>query len=1205
MEISPNSETKPRVRRRLIQSTLFPHKSPDNVVCVDEDIEPDVEQEDDEEDNCGSQAKKGRKRKPKAAAQPRAARKLAVNGNEIGGKNTDEEGSPAAVKVDFFVKVSERKKRQQKEQLPVLSPEKVEQVCSPPDVIMNSKSPRKPRRRANTTPKKQQACVTPQKRQMNSNSKNATNGRSLNEDCSDKMLASPPKQIPDLRLEAKMTAEENSRIFAGKQIHPFFSFRKAGKKNPETTSTENKWCDRKESNNDFSPLHVFDKSKAETFSVDWGNWIFSESISARATQDPKDTCSQPINEGLVSCLQFDNFLDAPSSGIECRNIETVREDVKIFFSENSKFVVNLDSERMTSNDRSHQSENSLWTTKYQPNKAIEICGNSESVKFLNEWLQQWREKGSRINKCSTDDNDWVMKDVDLNYCPSDCDSEYSNEENSLKNVLLVTGPVGSGKSAAIYACAKEQGFQVIEVNTSDWRNGALVKQKFGEAVESHWLQCSMASSENPDNKSQPKSTPTKTKSANDVIELIPLSDDEGSKDVCGPAAKPNNSQNGTKTLILFEDVDVTAYEDRGFIATIQQLAETAKRPMILTSNSDDPDLPNNLDRIEVSFKIPSSDELLRLAYTVCAAEKAEIDPCLAERFIDHCHGDIRKTIALLQFWCQGQSQRKDSEVRNTYAPLLFETNAGHHVLPQMIPFGYTSKLSETIDNEITKSTLLTKKDAMLMETIEEEEDENNNTQDINSKKDEMLRIHCFEQEENNGLEFTRRTLQKKYDPVTSYDSEPCWNEDVLNITDELNEETPVETRNSRRKYNAVLSSDSEEECFNEDTCLPSEVPDVSCVPESSYVPETEIENGTMMYSTMCSSGCDYGIEKGPTNTDSEKGPTNTDSEKGPTNTDSETNNRNHGCEEDKVVRDLDLDNHEQVHGEEIGDSHIEPTDSIPRDYQMMDECSRIEFSEKSESVHGFKSAGSTDAVQETWRKLRNCSKELSQYVSVEEKDTLEALRISYGMTNLISEADVLLADCQSLTCDNLKPSMISYEKSHSYSWHDDQLQMASAFAQHGFCVFAKRSFALGSNDKMDLAWEMLAASTNAVSLGKFINRKNSLIRSLGNKKLQSGACSRSILESPICNTIRSIVPLRSQLSLKGYVFHEYLSSLAHISRSESSRLSEAVNNSNQRRKWVARNYLSNGALSLSSEDISLLDEYKCYQKHSSETKSES
>lgn len=38
--------------------------------------------------------------------------------------------------VDFFVKVSERRKRQQKEQLPVVSPEKIEQ-SSPSDIIMS------------------------------------------------------------------------------------------------------------------------------------------------------------------------------------------------------------------------------------------------------------------------------------------------------------------------------------------------------------------------------------------------------------------------------------------------------------------------------------------------------------------------------------------------------------------------------------------------------------------------------------------------------------------------------------------------------------------------------------------------------------------------------------------------------------------------------------------------------------------------------------------------------------------------------------------------------------------------------------------------------------------------------------------------------------------------------------------------------------
>ncbi|KAI3791860.1 hypothetical protein L2E82_05724 [Cichorium intybus] len=82
----------------------------------------------------------------------------------------------------------------------------------------------------------------------------------------------------------------------------------------------------------------------------------------------------------------------------------------------------------------------------------------------------------------------------------------------------------SGKSAAVYACAKEQRFEVIEVNTSDWRNGALVKQKFGKAVESHRLKCSVPNHENPDTKNQ-------LKSSDDVIEVIPLSDDEDSKNL--------------------------------------------------------------------------------------------------------------------------------------------------------------------------------------------------------------------------------------------------------------------------------------------------------------------------------------------------------------------------------------------------------------------------------------------------------------------------------------------------------------------------------------------------------------------------------------------------------------------------------------------------------------------------------------------------
>ncbi|XP_042758835.1 uncharacterized protein LOC111920004 [Lactuca sativa] len=1125
------------------QKEQLPINSSDKIE-QNEDLEPDVDHEDDDEEYCGSQSqgKKNKKRKPKAVSQSRASRKLAVNGNEVGGKNTEEENSPATVKGDFFLKVSQRRnqRRQKKEQLPTHTPEKAELNCSPSDVITNSKSPRKLRRRTSSTPKKK----------MNSTpSRNAVNG-ALDEDLSEKVLTSPLKPLPDLRLEAKMTAEENSRIFAGKQIHPFFSSWKTGKKNTESTGLEIKWShvEGKESSNDFSTFHIFEKTQGEeTFSVDWRNWTFSEGVSMRTSQDAEDACLHLINEGSVSCLQFDNFLDAPPLEVSsCQNK-----------GYSSQFPIQL--EEISSIPPNYQPENSLWTTKYQPEKAIEICGNNESVKFLSEWLRLWYEKGSRNSKCSTDNDNWIMQGVDLNYSPTDSDSESTDEETSLKNVLLVTGPVGSGKSAAIYACAKEQGFQVIEVNTSDWRNGALVKQKFGEAVESHWLKCSAPNHENPDNKNQ-------LKSSDDVIELIPLSDDEDSKDV-KPIDKDNkisSSQNGIKTLILFEDIDATLYEDRGFISTIQQLAETAKRPMILTSNSDDPDLPNNLDRIEVSFRIPSSNDLLSLAKMVCTAEKAEINPSLVERFIDYCQGDIRKTIMLLQFWCQGQNRKKcpDNEMHNTYAPLLFDTNASHHVLPQLIPSGHTSKLSEIIEKEITKSSLLAEKyDNTMMEIIEEE-DEN-----IEAKKDEMLRQHGSDQEDENKFSaqcfpscssspvaFTKRTLQKKHDPGMS-DSGDC----LPDVPEDVIEEVVVEKR-IRRKYNSVMSSDSEDECF-----------DVSCVPESTFVPETELGNG------MCSDG---GIEDGAMSMDITSRTV--------------AMEFHNSCEEDKapsmaVAADSGLDS-APIHGEEMGDSHVEPMGGLPREYQMMDECSRIDFNKKLEPESELESV---DIVQETWRKLRNCEHELRQYVSNEEKDSLEALQISHGITNLISEADLLLSDCQLLTCDYLKPSMVSPEKSHSSSWHEDQLQMGSTIGQHGFCLYAKK----GSNGQLDLSREMLAASNNAVSLGKLINQNH-----LNKKIHNSGVSLKSILESPISNTVQSIVPLKSQLSLKGYVFHEYLSTLSQISRSESLRFSEAINSSNQRRKRVARNYLSNGGLSLSSEDISLLDQYSCCQKQSSETK---
>lgn len=90
--------------------------------------------------------------------------------------------------------------------------------------------------------------------------------------------------------------------------------------------------------------------------------------------------------------------------------------------------------------------------------------------------------------------------------------------------------------------------------------------------------------------------------AEEVVEQI-TSIDENLHNVIGASengdcegARSSCHQSEVKALILFEDVDITFLEDRGFIAAVQQIAETAKGPIILTSNSKRLSGFNGLDR---------------------------------------------------------------------------------------------------------------------------------------------------------------------------------------------------------------------------------------------------------------------------------------------------------------------------------------------------------------------------------------------------------------------------------------------------------------------------------------------------------------------------------------------------------------------------------------------------------------------------------
>ncbi|XP_075994842.1 ATPase family AAA domain-containing protein 5 isoform X2 [Genypterus blacodes] len=140
-------------------------------------------------------------------------------------------------------------------------------------------------------------------------------------------------------------------------------------------------------------------------------------------------------------------------------------------------------------------EDMLWTDKYQPQHSSDILGNTASVRKLHSWLKEWKlrtdreeRKGQKEKKHEegSNDSEW------------DCgEGDTLDGEDTLCNTLLITGPTGVGKTAAVYACAMELGFKVFEVNASSQRSGRLILSQLKEATQSHQVDTGGVSAHKP------------------------------------------------------------------------------------------------------------------------------------------------------------------------------------------------------------------------------------------------------------------------------------------------------------------------------------------------------------------------------------------------------------------------------------------------------------------------------------------------------------------------------------------------------------------------------------------------------------------------------------------------------------------------------------------------------------------------------------
>jgi DNA polymerase III delta prime subunit len=359
-------------------------------------------------------------------------------------------------------------------------------------------------------------------------------------------------------------------------------------------------------------------------------------------------------------------------------------------------------------------ETHAWAHKYSPKCAAQVLQVGKEAGVLKDWLQSLTvmavggTQGSLTSESANitkppkkkrkkDFNDFIVFDDEEEdeEMIEVSDTEYTHAQQARsfqrphwtrnKNVIVISGPHGCGKSATVYAVAKELDFEVFEINSSTRRSGRDIQDKVGDMTANHLV-----------NHKQ-RAVPAKE-------EVVPAreTDDERmdtafQKDVdsgrqgtmtsffkAEPAAKPAaipkpkikiNAQevnevtvpvaqallpipqasrsSQKQSLILFEEADILFDEDQQFWVQVAKLAAQSKRPIVITCNDEQQVPMQDLPLAAILRLRPVPVHLATDYMLLIAGREGHI---LKRQAVSDLYAsknnDLRASITELSFWCQ-------------------------------------------------------------------------------------------------------------------------------------------------------------------------------------------------------------------------------------------------------------------------------------------------------------------------------------------------------------------------------------------------------------------------------------------------------------------------------------------------------------------------------------------------------------------------
>ena len=213
----------------------------------------------------------------------------------------------------------------------------------------------------------------------------------------------------------------------------------------------------------------------------------------------------------------------------------------------------------------------LLTEKYAPNTLNQLIGNQQSVNRLLEFgLEAQQKKTSKP--------------------------------------LLIYGPPGTGKTSAVHALAYSNGFELLELNASDYRDSETLSRT-----------------------------------------LLP--------------ATTSSGLFNKKLLILLDEIDERSDKfDSGSEQVITQVAKKSRHPVIFIANDFWSRKISFLRDIveKVEFKKVGKDEILTHMSEILKRERKKLDPALLQELATRSNGDVRGALNDLEMMIDAKPELMES-----------------------------------------------------------------------------------------------------------------------------------------------------------------------------------------------------------------------------------------------------------------------------------------------------------------------------------------------------------------------------------------------------------------------------------------------------------------------------------------------------------------------------------------------------------------